>query len=93
MRYLTAAALVVVGVIHLLPPAGVLGKAQLETLYGVPLQDANLVILMRHRAVLFRASRRFFGLRCLQTSVPAHRFRSWFCQRRLVFVAGRVCGR
>ena len=53
MRYLTATMLIVVGVIHLLPLTGVLGRAQLETLYGVPLQDANLIILMRHRAVLF----------------------------------------
>ncbi len=52
--------LLVVAVIHLLPLTGVLGKAQLETLYGVPLQDANLVILMRHRAVLFGLLSAFF---------------------------------
>ncbi len=60
MRYLVGAALVVVGVIHLLPLTGVLGRAQLEALYGVPLQDANLVILMRHRAVLFGLLGAFF---------------------------------
>ncbi len=60
MRYLVGAALVVVGVIHLLPLTGVLGRAQLEALYGVPLQDANLIILMRHRAVLFGLLGAFF---------------------------------
>ena len=62
MRYLTAATFIVVGVIHLLPLVGLLGKAQLESLYGVPLQDTNLSILMRHRAVLFGLLGAFFVL-------------------------------
>jgi hypothetical protein len=45
--------LVVVGVIHLLPLSGVLGAAQLQSLYGLAFGDPNAVILMRHRAVLF----------------------------------------
>lgn len=45
-------ALLVAGVIHVLPLAGVLGAPQLGSLYGIPFQEANLVILMRHRAVL-----------------------------------------
>ncbi len=60
MRYLVTAMLLVVGVVHLLPLTGVLGKGQLEALYGVPLQDANLIILMRHRAVLFGLLGAFF---------------------------------
>jgi hypothetical protein len=53
MRHLVSAMLAVVAVIHLLPAVGVLGVARLEALYGIPVQEPNLAILMRHRAVLF----------------------------------------
>lgn len=53
MRHLVSAMLAVVGLIHLLPAVGVLGAARLEALYGIPVAEPNLVILMRHRAVLF----------------------------------------
>lgn len=42
------------GLIHLLPLAGVLGRATLERAYGIHLGEGqDLVILMQHRAVLF----------------------------------------
>jgi uncharacterized BrkB/YihY/UPF0761 family membrane protein len=53
MRYLISAMLVVVGIIHLLPVSGVLGNDRLAALYGLPFDEPNLAILIRHRAVLF----------------------------------------
>jgi hypothetical protein len=53
MRYVVSASLIIVGLIHLLPLPGVLGADKLSTLYGIPLNEPNLAILMRHRAVLF----------------------------------------
>lgn len=53
MRLLVSAALVVVAIIHLLPLAGVAGPARLSALYGIPIAEPNLEVLMRHRAVLF----------------------------------------
>ena len=73
MRHVASAMLLVVAVIHLLPVPGVLGAEQLATLYGVPLADPNLVILMRHRAVLFGLLGVLFALAYFRTSrrVPA----------------------
>lgn len=53
MKHVVSAMLLIVGVIHLLPLAGVLGAAKLHALYGVAVQETNLEILLRHRAVLF----------------------------------------
>jgi hypothetical protein len=53
MSFVISATLIIVGVIHLLPLAGVLGARRLEQLYGIAFDEPNLVILMRHRAVLF----------------------------------------
>lgn len=53
MRHLVTAALLVGGLIHLLPLTGLMGAARLQSIYGVAVNEANLELLLRHRAVLF----------------------------------------
>lgn len=52
-RGLITAMLLVAAVIHLLPLVGVLGADRLASLYGLSFAEPSLLILMRHRAVLF----------------------------------------
>ena len=74
MRYLISAMLVVVGIIHLLPLAGVAGSVRLATLYGIPLSDPNLSILMRHRAVLFGLLGVFFVIAAFRPALQSVAF-------------------
>ena len=53
MRFIVPATLVLVALIHALPIMGVLGAAKLSQLYGIPVEEANLELLLRHRAILF----------------------------------------
>jgi hypothetical protein len=53
VKYLVSISLISVGTIHLLPLSGVLSAERLLSLYGIPFDEPNLEILMRHRAVLF----------------------------------------
>ena len=48
-----AATLLLAGVVHLLPAAGVLGAPALQRLYGIDASEPTLALLLRHRAVLF----------------------------------------
>jgi hypothetical protein len=52
MRRVTQAALIVAGLIHFLPVTGVIGADRLTAMYALPFTDRNLLILMRHRAVM-----------------------------------------
>lgn len=53
VRIALSVLLIVTGIIHLLPVAGVAGADRLAALYGIRVTDPDLTILMRHRAVLF----------------------------------------
>lgn len=45
--------LLLVGFLNFYPLIGIQGPARLKALYGPPIEGADLVILMRHRALLF----------------------------------------
>jgi hypothetical protein len=53
MRTVTTALILGAGVVNLLPAIGAFSAERLQSLYGVVIDDPNLGILMRHRAVLF----------------------------------------
>ncbi len=53
MKYVISASLIIAGIIHLMPLPGLFGAERLQALYGIAIDDSNLLILMRHRAVLF----------------------------------------
>lgn len=74
MRHIVSAMLLVVALTHLLPLAGVLGATRLEALYGVQLDDSNLAILMRHRAVLFGLLGALLALAAFQPTLQATAF-------------------
>jgi hypothetical protein len=52
MRHIATVIFIVVGIINLVPVVGVMGAERLESLYGTRIGDADLLLLMRHRAVL-----------------------------------------
>lgn len=53
MGAISTALILLVGLVNLLPVSGVLSSDRLQALYGVALENPDVVILMRHRAVLF----------------------------------------
>jgi hypothetical protein len=53
MRIQFIGAMLLVAVIHALPVVGLMGASKLEAVYGVAVRDANLELMLRHRAVLF----------------------------------------
>jgi hypothetical protein len=73
MRHLTAFALLVAGIVHLLPLPGVLGAPALQRLYGLAVTGPDLAILLQHRAVLFGVLGVFMLVAVVQPSlrVPA----------------------
>jgi hypothetical protein len=55
VKYVCVVALLVAGLIHLLPIPGVMGASTLMRLYGIEVHDRNTAILLQHRALLFGA--------------------------------------
>jgi hypothetical protein len=53
MKLIVPVTLLLVALLHALPLAGVLGGGRLSALYGIDVQEPNLALLLRHRAVLF----------------------------------------
>jgi hypothetical protein len=53
MHMVITTMLIVAGAIHVLPVAGLIGATHLERLYGIAINEPNLLIMMRHRALLF----------------------------------------
>ena len=64
-----AVAMLVIGVIHLIPVTGVISVDRLSGLYGVGIADANMEILMRHRAILFGLLGAFFIYSAFDTKI------------------------
>ena len=79
MRYGVPLILVLVAVVHALPLVGVLGAGKLAQLYGTPVPDAGLELLLRHRAVLFGLLAAFMGYAAMRPGL-----------HRLALVAGLV---
>ena len=53
MRHLVRSLFLLAAVVNLAPVTGALSAERLAALYGVQIQDPDLVLLMRHRALLF----------------------------------------
>lgn len=53
MGRVTVALLILVGLLNAVPVIGVVSADVLAGLYGIPAPDGDLLILMRHRALLF----------------------------------------
>jgi len=78
LRYLVSAMLVVVAIIHLLPLSGLLGTERLTALYGITVDEPNLAILMRHRAVLFGLLGLFFLIAAFRPGLQGIAFAGGF---------------
>jgi hypothetical protein len=62
MRAIVTGLFLLTALVNLLPVVGVLSTSRLEGLYGLVVQDPNLAILLRHRAVLFAIVAGLLGL-------------------------------
>jgi hypothetical protein len=79
MRFVVPSVLILVAAIHALPIMGVLGASKLSQLYGITVQDPNLELLLRHRAILFGLLACFLAYAAVRPKL-----------RRLALLAGLV---
>ena len=89
-----AATLFAAGVIHLIPGIGVLSAQRLQALYGVSLHDPTLILLLRHRAILFAILGVFFVTAALfqPTWRVTASLVALLCMLSFVLLAGDVPG-
>lgn len=89
-----AATVFAAGIIHLIPGIGVLSAQRLQQLYGISLHDPTLILLLRHRAILFAILGTFFvvaavfqpGWRLVAAAVAL------LCMLSFILLAGDVPG-
>lgn len=77
LRHFATIAFVLAGLLNLYPLIGVLGADNLKSLYGMTVKSADVLLLLRHRAV-------FFGLLGVLLIYAAFR-PAW---RRIALIAG-----
>ena len=53
IKHIVTLLFVIVGLINFVPLMGALGQARLEGLYGIEINTPDMLLLLRHRAVLF----------------------------------------
>lgn len=53
LRHFATVAFVLAGLVNLYPVIGVLGPDNLKSLYGMTVKNADMLLLLRHRAVFF----------------------------------------
>jgi len=53
MNLIISISLMIVAIIHILPLFGAQGNNALNKMYGLVIEESNISILMRHRAILF----------------------------------------
>ena len=78
LQRIVTGSLLLDAIIHLLPISGFLSVSRLASLYGIAIDDANLEILMRHRAVLFGILGMFIAYAAFQPYLQAYALMAGF---------------
>ena len=72
MNRITRAILLIVGLVNAFPLIGIASAGVLSSLYGIPAMEGDLVILMRHRALLFGLLGVFIGLSAFKSHLQPY---------------------